>query len=603
MSQIAPTEIYGSLDVLQGLNTAYYGDGSIYAQGNLQADGTLTMLNTTDTNIKDGIVGINIDVDGGCVAGSDGGLWINRNSADVITGVPKLSGLAQGGAVGYITLDAGSSLANDFYSGWTVHITGGTGSGQTRIISTYIGATKIANVSVDWVTPPDATSTYDLFNTTRTAMFYDTSNKEFALAYVTDPYTSNPLDIEEYAQLHVGSLIVDGEISGAYEIVTIPENSSVPVPITQSAQRGSFFVVAESISVNGATANFSASARSITSGGSVARLTSSPAAAPSNVELNMIWTAGNKLQLFHSVTGPTPALLQYKVLTKNVSFVSGASSITASNVGLAGIGLFLAKVSNDLHFKNIAPGSGKIVVADDVPNSDVTIDVDQTQLDINLIGGSPLNVNRGGTGAVTFAAGQILQGNGILPITASGILASDVVTLTGNQILTNKTITSSTNNVTAKSLFAAGSSVTVNINGGPAPAVGDVLRMTTLTDAEWSPGGSGTTVIALTTLPFNTVGGGWNAVSNTIWNNALYSGFTTSTVTAYVTVPGPVGINIALHNQTTAADIGSITAPISGFYSFPTGLPLSDARIQLRIQATALGGPIPRLESSTWTLS
>jgi hypothetical protein len=602
MSQITPTEIYGSLNVLQGLNVPLYGDGSVYAQGNLQADGTLSMLNTTDTNIKDGIVGVNIDSAGDCAAGSDGGLWINRNSSDVITDTPKLAGLAQGGSASSITLDAGSSLANDFYSGWTVHITAGTGNGQTRIISTYVGASKIANVSVDWVTAPDATSTYELFNTTRAAMFYDTSNKEFALSYTSDPYSSNPLDVEDYAQLHVGSLVVDGDISGAYEIVIIPENSSTPVTITQSAQRGSFFIIAESIDVNGACANFAASARSITSGGSITRLTSSPASFPSNVELNVIWTAGNKIQLYHSVTGPSGALLSYKVLTKNVTFSGGSSSATASNVGLFGVGFFVAKVGNDLHFKNLAPASSKLTIVDNVPNSDVDIDIVENQININNLGGGPLNVVGGGTGAITFTAGQILQGNGILPISASGILASDVVTLNGVQALTNKTITDVTNTVTASSLFASGSSVSVNINGGLPPVIGNVLRMTTLTDAEWTSV-NGLTVIPLINFTSIPIGTAYTAVANTIWNNALYSGFTTGTISFYANIPGIISLEVQFYNFSTSGSLGSLVAGVSGFYSFPISLPLSDAQLQLRIRASALGVPRPQLFSATLTLS
>jgi len=601
MSQIAPTEIYGDLNVLQGLNPAYYGNGSVYIQGNLRSDGTLSMLNTTDTNIKDGIVGVNIDADGGCVAGSDGGLWINRNSADVITDTPKLSGTAQGGAAGSIILDPASSAANDFYSGWTVRITGGTGSGQTRIISTYDGTSKVADVSVDWVTAPDGTSTYDLYNTTRAAMFFDTSNKEFALAYTADPFTSNPLLIQEYADLHVNNLTVNN-VSPQFEIVSIPENSAVPQNIEDSSQRGSFLLIVESLSIDGACAVFSCSARSITSGGSVVRLSSSPASPPSGVEINAIWLAGNKIQLFHNITGPTPAILQYKVLTKNVSFVSGASSLTAANIGTFGEGFFINKTGSTLNFKNLAPASGKIVVVNDIPNNDITIDVVENQININNLGGSPLTVPNGGSGSTSFTAGQILQGNGILPITASGILASDVVTLNGFQALTNKTITDSTNTVAAKFLFAAGSAVSININGGPAPSIGDVLRMTSLTDAEWVPGGSGTTILALTTLPFNTIGVMWSAVSNTIWNNTLYSGFTAGTVTIYVTIPGFIGMNVALHNQTLATDIGFINVVATGFYSFPITLPIATARLQLRIQATA-AGPSVRLESSTLTLS
>ena len=73
------------------------------------------------------------------------------------------SGTAQAGGAATITLAATSSALNDFYNGATISITGGTGSGQARFISDYVGSTKVATVSVAWATPPDGTSTYTIF--------------------------------------------------------------------------------------------------------------------------------------------------------------------------------------------------------------------------------------------------------------------------------------------------------------------------------------------------------------------------------------------------------------------------------------------------------
>jgi hypothetical protein len=70
------------------------------------------------------------------------------------------SGTAQAGASTTITLDAGALANDDIYNGATVTITGGTGSGQVRIISDYVGSTKVATVSTAWSTTPDNTSTF-----------------------------------------------------------------------------------------------------------------------------------------------------------------------------------------------------------------------------------------------------------------------------------------------------------------------------------------------------------------------------------------------------------------------------------------------------------
>jgi hypothetical protein len=72
------------------------------------------------------------------------------------------TGTAQAGASTTITLDGSASATDDIYNGSTVTITGGTGSGQVRVISDYVGSTKVATVSVAWATVPDNTSTFSV---------------------------------------------------------------------------------------------------------------------------------------------------------------------------------------------------------------------------------------------------------------------------------------------------------------------------------------------------------------------------------------------------------------------------------------------------------
>ena len=56
------------------------------------------------------------------------------------------SGTAQAGTSTTITLKATASATDDIYVGMYVNITGGTGSGQTRLIEDYNGTTKVATV-------------------------------------------------------------------------------------------------------------------------------------------------------------------------------------------------------------------------------------------------------------------------------------------------------------------------------------------------------------------------------------------------------------------------------------------------------------------------
>lgn len=79
------------------------------------------------------------------------------------TGLTALAqGTAQGGASGSVTLAAGESATSNLYNGTRVAITGGTGSGQSRLIVAYDGGTKVASVTPDWTTNPDNTSDYEI---------------------------------------------------------------------------------------------------------------------------------------------------------------------------------------------------------------------------------------------------------------------------------------------------------------------------------------------------------------------------------------------------------------------------------------------------------
>lgn len=100
-------------------------------------------------------------------------LVVNRDAADE-------SGTAQAGGASTITLASDESAVDDAYNGKTIAITGGTGSGQEKTISDYVGSTKVATVDSAWSTQPDNTSTYEIYgqplqtgsgNTASTAAF------------------------------------------------------------------------------------------------------------------------------------------------------------------------------------------------------------------------------------------------------------------------------------------------------------------------------------------------------------------------------------------------------------------------------------------------
>ena len=71
-----------------------------------------------------------------------------------------IDGVTVSATANTITLDSDASSTNGAYDPGLIYIVDGTGTGQSRIILEYNGATKIAVVNRDWKVTPDATSEY-----------------------------------------------------------------------------------------------------------------------------------------------------------------------------------------------------------------------------------------------------------------------------------------------------------------------------------------------------------------------------------------------------------------------------------------------------------
>lgn len=74
--------------------------------------------------------------------------------------VPFDLGTAQAGAPTTITLRVGASAVDDAYNDQEIILYSGMGCGQTRILTDYVGATKLGTVDHAWDVIPDNTSLY-----------------------------------------------------------------------------------------------------------------------------------------------------------------------------------------------------------------------------------------------------------------------------------------------------------------------------------------------------------------------------------------------------------------------------------------------------------
>jgi len=93
------------------------------------------------------------------------------------------SGTAQTGTSSDITLDASASATDNLYRNTVISIVSGTGAGQTRYIHGYVGSSKAASVTPNWITTPDNTSVFVIRPTGPAAWDHDLNDHENANSF------------------------------------------------------------------------------------------------------------------------------------------------------------------------------------------------------------------------------------------------------------------------------------------------------------------------------------------------------------------------------------------------------------------------------------
>ncbi len=122
--------------------------------------GTTQPLNFTGTAGSALVKSDMVDVAGSAVSTSTAQIGTNVVSFAAGQDVALRRGTAGAGAASTITLDGSASATDSLYNGASVAILSGTGVGQDRVITGYVGSTKVATVSRAWTTNPDNTSVF-----------------------------------------------------------------------------------------------------------------------------------------------------------------------------------------------------------------------------------------------------------------------------------------------------------------------------------------------------------------------------------------------------------------------------------------------------------
>lgn len=241
----------------------------------------VTDIATAAVNTGSAQLGVNVVT---WLASTPNGL--NAGRVDAVANIR--SNTAQAGASNTITLDASASAASNFYDLCLIFITGGTGVGQVRQISSYTGSTKVAGVSPNWATNPDNTSTFTII--------------PFGTCDVTS-YTGQPVSLDANNILKVDVQDWNGSAAGAlptnFSSLSIDASGRVTLVPGQIVVKKNtsftnfpFLMVLSSDHVSPATGLTVAVQRSI-DGGAFANCTNTPATELSNGIYYITLSAGD----------------------------------------------------------------------------------------------------------------------------------------------------------------------------------------------------------------------------------------------------------------------------------------------------------------------
>jgi hypothetical protein len=319
-------------------------DSTTTILGNLVVQGNTTSVDTDVVTIKDNIILLN----NGPTGTADGGIAIgrfqyanNNSEGDVVKDVAEVTGVARGGTAYTILLSANDTQTeSDYYAGWWLLITSGTGTGQVRRIKSYNQNTKVASIfttddqinnvllqnitsdidplpyylieGMDFITAPDNSSQYSLFPSAWIMSVWDSVNNEYAIA--SSPMI-NPVampQLHNYLNLHINNLIannvsafsINNSTADCITSVTLTDNNTIPVqfilnPNNTSINSGIYFVMVQpTTNPNRCYAIFAMGRmNNVAACGSVVRLIGVRGTSGENLDIQ--WPAGQYPQLLY----------------------------------------------------------------------------------------------------------------------------------------------------------------------------------------------------------------------------------------------------------------------------------------------------------------
>lgn len=310
----------GQLNVLSDTNTVNI-DGVNVSLGVTTAN--LNMGNVINTNDSKLYITNNLyEINSGLTTiGNDYGMLIRRNLDDVITDTSPLQvNLDVDATTGSSTvvIQYSAIITANHFEGWTLSI------GSEEFIITASVYTTVTTLTIDGTLGATTVggTQVSLYNTTFTSIFYSEANTEWRISYTNSVNGSRLINQNQYATLHVGSLVLENEITtSSMKVVDINLGANiafagrVSVGATDGTLSGSYMVIVNRYPVEGgATATFMISKSVNTTNRDAFRSTSDPG--QNGEELFCTWQSGEYLSFYHDTLrslGNLTEVLLYKV--------------------------------------------------------------------------------------------------------------------------------------------------------------------------------------------------------------------------------------------------------------------------------------------------
>lgn len=340
------------------------------------------------------------------------------------------SGVAQAGGSTTITLDAGASATNNLYQNEVIFIRSGTGAGQSNIISSYVGATKVATVGSAWAVNPDNTSTFSIMSFgpviaavsgTVNANVTQWNGSAVAVPNVAGVPKVDVIDWLGTAVTAATAGIPDVNTKNYNNVTATTDANNFPkvdvVDIGGSASVGTAgYVGVDWGHVNAPTTTVNLSGTTISTSQSIASVSGSVGSVTGTVTANTTQLAGQTVTAAAGVTFPTSVASPTNITGGTITTVTNLTNAPTS-------GDFTAAMKTSLNASTPASITGSVGSVTGNVGGNVTGSVGSV---VGAVGSVTGNVGGNVTGSVGSVVGSVGSVTGAVTVGAINASASNI---------------------------------------------------------------------------------------------------------------------------------------------------------------------------------